>query len=386
MSEIISETMREITPSLDDGRYTIISAIREGRLYLTEKAGKHFVLKTSDGSAKGLELLKREYGLSLRIQHPFIASSVGWEEQTPVGPAIAIEYVKGRTLAEYLKESPSVKARQRLFGQLLDAVAAIHRQSVIHNDLKPENIIITDADNDVKLIDFGFADADLYYSDKGLGGTRSYASPELLSHGSIDARSDIYSLGRIMCDIFHGRYESISGKCLQANPAKRYPNVDALKKAWEHRNRRTVWIAAVLAIFLLAGLGILFNQAFNRGANIVAEGPENELSEIWKDVYEKVEAELAEAGFREFLPVHVEYGFYETEPRVREIISQFSDENAVALKELNSTLYMEYSQRLYDRFKDLPSLYDETLNISKEERAFYQDLAAHFHKYSPFRK
>ena len=133
-------------------------------------------------------------------------------------------------------------------------------------------------------------------------------------------------------------------------------------------------------------MGILFNQSFNRGANIVADGPENELSEIWKDVYEKVEAELEEAGFREFLPVHIEYGFYEAEPRVREIISQLSDENAVALKELNSTLHKEYSQRLYDRFKDLPSLYDESLNISKEERDFYQDQAAYFHKYSPFRK
>ena len=53
MSEPVSETLREVTPGLDDGHYSVVATLREGRLYLAEKAGKRFVLKTADG-AKGL--------------------------------------------------------------------------------------------------------------------------------------------------------------------------------------------------------------------------------------------------------------------------------------------------------------------------------------------
>ena len=63
-----SETLREITSDLESGgEYAILSAIKEGRLYLAAKAGKRFVLKTSDGSARGIERLKREYGLSIDL-------------------------------------------------------------------------------------------------------------------------------------------------------------------------------------------------------------------------------------------------------------------------------------------------------------------------------
>lgn len=246
MSVIESETLREITPGLADGRYSILETIRDGRMYLAERAGKRFVLKTAAG-AQGLEMLKREYDLSLRLQHPFIASATAWEEDSPVGPAIAMEYIRGRSLSAFLQEKPSLQARRRVFGQLLEAVGAMHRQSIIHNDIKPDNILITEADNDVKLIDFGFADGDAHALEKGLGGTRQYASPELLAHRETDARSDIYSIGRLMRDIFPGRYGRIARRCLRSNPVRRYPSVGALEKAW--RRRTLLWkIAAVLLI------------------------------------------------------------------------------------------------------------------------------------------
>lgn len=231
MSKMESETLREITVSLSDGNYSVVSTIREGRLYLAEKAGKRVVLKTARG-AKGLDLLKREYEIALRLQHPFIASAIGWEESTPIGPAIVIEYIRGRSLSAFLQEKPSLQARRRIFSQILEAVGAIHRQSIIHNDIKPDNILITEADNDVKLIDFGFSDADSHILERGLGGTRQYASPELLAPRETDARSDIYSIGRLMKDIFPGRYGRIVRRCLRLDPTGRYQSVDALMRAW----------------------------------------------------------------------------------------------------------------------------------------------------------
>ena len=253
---MVSETLREITAGLDDGQYRIVSPLKEGRLYLAEKAGKRFVLKTADG-AKGLELLKREYEMALRLQHPFIASAIGWEERSPVGPAIVMEYIRGRNLSAFLQEKPSLQARRRIFSQLLEAVGAMHRLSIIHNDIKPENILITEADNDVKLIDFGFADADAHILERSLGGTRQYASPELLAQRETDARSDIYSIGRLMRDLFPGRYGRIARRCLRPEPERRYPSVAALEKAW--RRRALPWkvasglLMASLLLWLVLG-------------------------------------------------------------------------------------------------------------------------------------
>lgn len=254
---MVSETLREITPSLGDGQYRIVSTLQEGRLYLAEKSGKRLVLKTAQG-ARGLELLKREYELALRLQHPFIASAIGWEESTPIGPAIVIEYIRGRNLSAFLKEKPSMQTRRRIFAQLLEAVGAMHRQSIIHNDIKPENILVTEADNDVKLIDFGFADGDAHILEKGLGGTRQYASPELLEHRKTDARSDIYSLGILLDEVFPGRYGRVVRRCTQADPARRYQSAEALQKALDGYYRPIrITLFAVLAA---AAVGLLALQ------------------------------------------------------------------------------------------------------------------------------
>ena len=254
---MVSETLREITPSLGDGQYRIVSTLQEGRLYLAEKSGKRLVLKTAQG-ARGLELLKREYEIALRLQHPFIASAIGWEESTPIGPAIVIEYIRGRNLSAFLKEKPSMQTRRRIFAQLLEAVGAMHRQSIIHNDIKPENILITEADNDVKLIDFGFADGDTHILEKGLGGTRQYASPELLEHRKADARSDIYSLGILLDEVFPGRYGHVVRRCTQADPARRYQSAEALQKALDGYYRPIrITLFAVLAA---AAVGLLALQ------------------------------------------------------------------------------------------------------------------------------
>jgi serine/threonine protein kinase len=267
MSEIISETLREITPRLaDDGRYTIVSTVREGRLFLADRAGKRFVLKTAR-DAKGLEMLKREYELSSRLQHPCIASALLWEDDSPVGPAIVIEYVRGRNLAEYLAEKPSLKARERVFDQILDAVGAIHRQSIIHNDIKPENILITEADDDVKIIDFGFADADSHFLEKSIGGTRLYASPELLASGTTDARSDIYSIGILMKDMFPGRYGRIARKCASEAPDDRFANISELRAAWDGRHRPAGMIAVLLAIVVVLGAAALLYLRSNKAGS-----------------------------------------------------------------------------------------------------------------------
>ena len=253
---IDSESFRPISPEIDySGKYTdveLINVTAHARLYRMRRAGRLFMAKTMcEDSAKAIELLKREYELTLGLTHPHIVHIYAYETDTPIGPAIVMEYVDGCTLAEYLVEKPNLSALQRIFDQLLSATDYLHKAGVIHNDLKPENILITRSNHDVRLIDFGFSDDDSHYMHRAQGGTRGYASPELAAqaHG-IDTRSDIYSLGRIMQQLFPGRYKRIAGRCTHPKCERRYADVDSLARAWKYR-RLPLQLAGALAIAVL---------------------------------------------------------------------------------------------------------------------------------------
>lgn len=258
MSEIVSETLREVTTSLDDGQYRIVSTLKEGRLYLAEKAGKRFVLKTDKG-AKGLELLKREYEMSIGLSHPSLTYVFTWEDVFPVGPCIVQEYVDGRALDDYLAESPSSKELHRVFDELLSVVGYLHCKGVVHNDLKPENILISRVDDRIKLIDLGFADNGLHLS-HSLGGTRGYASPELLAGGAVDARSDIYSLGLLLRVLFPDRYRRIVLRCLRKDPARRYESTEAMRRALRRRRHSVHYISLAAFVSLLVWFVLSFLQ------------------------------------------------------------------------------------------------------------------------------
>ncbi len=251
---MVSETLREITPELDYGEsYHILSTVKEGRLYLATKAGKRFVLKTSDGSAKGTEQLKREYNLSIGLSHPGLAYVFTYEDQSPVGPCIVQEYVDGETLTDWLRHNPASKERRRIVSELLSVTAYLHKKGVIHNDLKPENILIGRSSGALKLIDLGFADNDTY-AEKAIGGTRAYASPELRAGKRVDASSDVYSIGLLLRDIAPGQSRGIIRRCLQEDPAKRYASAGEAQRAWRYRFL-PIWF--FLATLVALALGYL---------------------------------------------------------------------------------------------------------------------------------
>lgn len=256
MSKMESETLREVTASLTGGEYHIVSTLKEGRLYLAEKAGKRFVLKTASG-AKGLELLKREYEVSIGLSHPGLAYVFTYEEDSPAGPCLVQEFVDGETLAQWLSGNPSASERRRIFAELLSVVAYLHQKDIVHNDLKPDNILISKASGALKLIDLGFADSDTHLG-KALGGTRNYASPELLAGAAVSAASDVYSLGFILRLLFPGRYGRVVRRCTQADPARRYQSAEALQKALDGYYRPIrITLFAVLAA---AAVGLLALQ------------------------------------------------------------------------------------------------------------------------------
>ena len=247
-----SETLREITTDLESGgTYSILSTIKEDRLFLATKAGKRFILKASDGSAKGIEQLKREYELSIGLSHPGLAYVFTYEAQSPVGPCIVQEYVDGENLAEWLDHNLRAKDRRCIVSELLSVTAYLHQKGVIHNDLKPGNILISRSGGALKLIDLGFADNDTF-AEKALGGTRAYASPELLEGRQPDARSDVYSIGLILSNIFPNSHKCIIRRCLNKKASKRFASASEVERAWKRR-LLPVWLALAVAVSLAFG-------------------------------------------------------------------------------------------------------------------------------------
>lgn len=226
-------------------------------LYRVTKSGRYFLIKTTkDNSPQARAMLRREYKLSIGCDHPHLVHVYLFEEDSPVGPGIVMEYIEGRTLDHFLAENPTPTVRRRIFEELLSVVDYLHKRGIVHNDLKPENILITRSGDRLKLIDFGLSDSDAQLL-RTPGCTPAYASPELLS-GALqpDLRSDIYSIGRLMQLIFAGKHHGIIRRCLQPDRERRFENVERLRQRWRRRNRPWHLLLATIGaiLFLLPSL------------------------------------------------------------------------------------------------------------------------------------
>ena len=115
--------------------------------------GRYWLLKSpkAEDTASRV-LLRREYEIARKLQHPYIASSFFYLDESPVGEAIMMEYLQGRTLANFVAMHPSRAMKRKVLGQVLDAVEYLHAQGLLHNDLKPDNVMVTTLGSDVKTV------------------------------------------------------------------------------------------------------------------------------------------------------------------------------------------------------------------------------------------
>jgi serine/threonine-protein kinase len=158
---------------------------------------------------------KREAGIGEKLSHPKIMRVFGGEERSRI--YMVMEWCGGRLLREIMDEGriPHERAIHIAIG-VLDALEYIHANGVVHRDLKPENIMV-DADDNIKLIDFGIAGDSAakrltYANFTAAIGTPNYISPEQVKGKRGDGRSDIYSMGVIL-------YEMLSGKLPFVGPS-----------------------------------------------------------------------------------------------------------------------------------------------------------------------
>lgn len=261
----------------------VLNATGRNIIYRAKKAGKWFVLKgvkTLEGSiARNEHLLKREFDLFNKLNSNEIVKCWTLERIDGIGLCIVMEYVDGRNLQEFLQEKPSKKERKQVLNELLQAIDYIHRSQVIHQDLKPNNILITNNGNHVKVIDFGLSDGEDYYTNKNLGFSDRFAAPEQLKKESvIDHRADIYALGKIIGIIFPHRYCYIKVKCYRQNRARRYQSVAAIQKTIKQNDWITHYGTILFLIIALIGSVIfIFTKELQYDVQTITETKQNTL-------------------------------------------------------------------------------------------------------------
>ncbi|PON17038.1 hypothetical protein C2W62_15340 [Candidatus Entotheonella serta] len=200
-------------------RYRIIRRVGEGgfsTVLLVEDTMVHedVILKILNPQiAMGDEMIKRfiqELRYARKVTHENI---IRIHDIIPLGSsyAISMEYFPSHTLADELQgEVPlNIKRGIKIIFDVCRGIGVAHQLNIVHRDLKPLNILIDDQSM-VKVVDFGVAavtnNAGTRLTRVGtLLGTPAYVAPEQVCSRAIDARTDIYSLGVVMYEVFTGR-------------------------------------------------------------------------------------------------------------------------------------------------------------------------------------
>src|SRR5690349_3937452 len=154
---------------------------------------------------KSRRRIRAEAQAVARLSHPHITAVYDFGESVDENgdrvPYIVMELLPGHTLAERLAEGPlRPRAAMRVCAEVASALAAAHREHLVHRDVKPANVVLTP--DGAKVVDFGIAAAvgqlDEYDTNAPVFGTPAYLAPERLTSGEVLAASDVYALGLLL--------------------------------------------------------------------------------------------------------------------------------------------------------------------------------------------
>ena len=258
--------------SLSDGSFELISSNSESYcdIWRADKDGRFRVYKSLKAKYVGdpvyERLLRKEFEIGYSLKHQNICEYYSFVSIPPLGNCIEMEWVDGETLDSLLSRGKISKTLAvRLLTEICDALDYMHSKQVVHRDLKPSNIMLTHNGGYVKLIDFGLSDSDSHSVLKGSAGTQLYASPEQLSGGEVDLRSDIYSLGCVigrLCPTSSSLLRAsslrrIARKCTRRDPSRRFQTASEVRRALLNKSSFILVSAAAVLIVCVAALLVL---------------------------------------------------------------------------------------------------------------------------------
>ena len=217
-----------LPPSLANGRYQLEQLIGRGGMAevytaLDTRLGRIVAIKIMRSDLTNDEIFlsrfRREAHAVAQLNNPNIVSIYDSGEEILVDsqgnhervPYLVMEYVKGQTLRAILKENGALSQRdaEQVMLGVLAALEYSHHMGIIHRDIKPGNIMISEQ-GIVKVMDFGIAralddSAATMTQSQGVVGTAQYLSPEQARGESVDMRSDLYSAGCVLYEMLTGQ-------------------------------------------------------------------------------------------------------------------------------------------------------------------------------------
>ena len=287
------------------GPWSLIRPIGRGgmsEVYLAERADGAFerqvalkLLWPGLVSDQAGRRVRQERQILASLSDPRIAGLVDGGVSEEGRPWLAMEYVDGMPITEFCRaRALNLRARIELIIEVAEAIAAAHRQLVLHGDIKPANVLVSSAGK-VKLLDFGIA---RLLSEPAQAGeydtawqalTPAFASPEQAQGQPLTAASDIFQLGRLLQRLCEGGFrhprglravDTIASKAVSPAPSERYRSAEAFAdelrallahrpvlavgNGWAYRARcllRRRWLALGAGCVLLAvGAGVLHVQ------------------------------------------------------------------------------------------------------------------------------
>jgi len=243
---------------LDIGRYKVVAEIGRGAMgvvYLARdpRLQRRVAIKTyrlpdgltAEQKREFQERFLREAQAAACLSHPGIVTVFDCaEDETTGDPYIAMEFIEGRTLRERLDQDgcPPPQRAFEIVSILAQALNSAHAAGIVHRDIKPGNVLVRERDDEVKIADFGVArlsTSELTRTGMTLG-SPAYMSPEHITRGHVDARSDLFSLAVILYEMlcgerpFHG--EELAGlaySIVHESPIPVTKRVDGLPRAMD---------------------------------------------------------------------------------------------------------------------------------------------------------
>lgn len=181
--------------------------------------------------------LWREALVTARLEHPGIVPVYDLGLGPSGTPWFAMRVVRGRSLAELLREGGPGHHFLRPLLAACEAIGFAHRLGVVHRDVKPANLMIGPF-GEMQVIDWGLAQCDdLPQRDRGSSGTRGYMSPEQARGEAVKPSSDVWSLGVVLREALGAdpprTLATIIDRCLAPEPGARYPDAKALAEELE---------------------------------------------------------------------------------------------------------------------------------------------------------